>query len=88
MPDGVVPVGRRCLGCLPPTAGGYSQYDKLDMHAFARLLKAAVRRFGKICLCLTAPTEPCEAPHDRVESLTKLELSDSPCALTAITRKT
>ena len=64
MPDGVVSVGRRHLGCLPPTAGGCSQYDKLDMHAFARFLKAAVRRFGKICLM------PDNAPQHHARFLT------------------
>ena len=48
--DHIIVLGRRHLGCLPPTAGWYSQYDKLDMYSFARFLKAAVRRFGKICL--------------------------------------
>ena len=30
----------------------FRQYDRFDMHAFARFLKAAVRKFGRICLIL------------------------------------
>ena len=30
----------------------FRQYDKFDMHAFAKFLKAAVRKFGKICIIL------------------------------------
>ena len=30
----------------------FRQYDRFDMHAFARFLKAAVRRFGRICIIL------------------------------------
>ena len=28
----------------------FRQYDRFDMHAFARFLRAAVRKFGKICM--------------------------------------
>ena len=28
----------------------FRQHDRFDMHAFARFLRAAVRKFGKICL--------------------------------------
>ena len=28
----------------------FRQYDRFEMHAFARFPKAAVRKFGKICL--------------------------------------
>ena len=30
----------------------FGQYDKFDMHAFAKFIKGAVRKFGRICLIL------------------------------------
>ena len=35
----------------------FRQYDRFEMHASARFIKAAVRKFGRICLILDSPPQ-------------------------------
>ena len=44
----------------------FRQYDKFDMHAFAKFIRAAVRKFGKICLILD------KAPQHRAKMIRRL----------------
>ncbi len=44
----------------------FRQYDKFDMHAFAKFLKAAVRKFEKICIILD------KAPQHRAKMILRL----------------
>ena len=44
----------------------FRQYDKFDMHAFAKFIRAAVRKFGKICLILD------KAPQHRAKMILRL----------------
>ena len=49
----------------------FRQYDKFDMHAFARFLRTAVRKFGKICIILD------KAPQHRAKMIRRLvEMTD------------
>ena len=38
----------------------FRQYDRFDMHAFARFLRTAVCKFGRICIILESPAAPCK----------------------------
>ena len=44
----------------------FRQYDKFDMHVFARFLRAAVHKFGKICMILD------KAPQHRAKMIRRL----------------
>ena len=49
----------------------FRQYDRFDMHAFAKFLRAAVRKFGKICMILD------RAPQHRAKMIRRLvEMTD------------
>ena len=59
----------------------FRQYDKFDMHAFAKFIKAAVRKFGKICLILdNAPQHYARLIRQLVEMIDGLTLKFLPAA--------
>ena len=59
----------------------FRQYDRFGMHAFARFLKAAVCRFGKICLILdNAPQHHARMVRNLVEMIDDLMLKFLPAA--------
>ena len=59
----------------------FRQYDRFDMHAFARFLKAAVRRFGRICIILDrAPQHRAKMICHLVERMEGLTLKFLPAA--------
>ena len=59
----------------------FRQYDKFDMHAFAKFIKAAVRKFGRICLILdNAPQHHARLIRQLVEMIDSLTLKFLPTA--------
>ena len=59
----------------------FRQYDKFDMYAFAKFLKAAVRKFGKICIILDrAPQHRAKMIRRLVERIDGLTLKFLPAA--------
>ena len=59
----------------------FRQYGKFDMHAFARFLKTAVYKFGKICMILdNAPQHYARAVCQIVERVEGLTLRFPPAA--------
>ena len=63
----------------------FRQYDRFDMHAFARFLKVAVRKFGKICLILdNAPQHHARMIRRFVGMIDGLTLKFLPAAIPKI----
>ena len=59
----------------------FRQYDKFDKHAFAKFLKAAVRKFGKICLIVdNAPQHHAKMILRLVDEIDGLTLKFLPTA--------
>ena len=59
----------------------FRQYDKFDMHAFAKFVKAVVRKFGKICLILdNVPQYHARLIRQLVEMIDGLTLKFLPAA--------
>ena len=59
----------------------FRQYDRFDMYAFARFLKAVVRKFGKICMILdNAPQHHARMIYQLVEMIEGLTLKFLPAA--------
>ena len=59
----------------------FRQYDKFDMHAFAKFLKTAVRKFVRICLILdNTPQHHVRMARQLVERIKGLTLKFLPAA--------
>ena len=59
----------------------FRQYDRFEMHAFAKFLKAAVRKFGKICLIVdNAPQHHAKMILRLVDEIDGLTLKFLPAA--------
>ena len=59
----------------------FRQYNKFDMHAFAKFIKAAVRKFGKICMILdNAQQHHARMIRHLVETMEGLTLKFLPAA--------
>ena len=72
------------FGLLTPDGRGvvFRQYRKFDKHASAKFLKAAVRRFKKICMILDdAPQHKARMIRDLVDSTDGLTLKFLPATI-------
>ena len=59
----------------------FRQYDRFDMRAFAKFLKAAIRKFGRICLILdNSPQHHARMIRRLVEMIAGLTLKFLPAA--------
>lgn len=63
----------------------FRQYDKFDKHAFAKFIKVAVRKFGKICLMRdNTPQHHAKMIHQLVEMTDGLTPKFLPAAIPEI----